>query len=104
MWPKLSPLEVWRARAVVRDVGRVMSLPYGEVDVIAKLFPHGNGNDPGQGFGTGTELKKRYTEDEKDKNFNRPFPGAGGTIPACSTHAAGVVIGARNDNRLCPII
>ncbi|MCK7470029.1 MAG: hypothetical protein MZU95_03900 [Desulfomicrobium escambiense] len=38
-WPRSSPSARCRPRAVIRDVGRALDMPYGEVDRIAKLIP-----------------------------------------------------------------
>ncbi len=80
------------ARGVVRDVGRVMSLPYGEVDAIAKLIPNELEMTLDKALDREPELKKRYDEDEKIHElieFSRVLEGL---ARHASTHAAGVVI------------
>ena len=57
------------ARAVVRDVGRVMSLPYGEVDAIAKLIPNELEMTLEKALEREPELKKKYDEDDKIKEL-----------------------------------
>jgi len=80
------------ARAVVRDVGRVMSLPYGEVDAIAKLIPNELEMTLEKALEREPELKKRYDQDERIHElieFSRVLEGL---ARHASTHAAGVVI------------
>jgi DNA polymerase-3 subunit alpha len=83
------------AKASVRDAGRVMGLPYGVVDRIAKLIPEG----PKVGFADclkpGQDLQREYERDETCRqivDMARPLEGL---VRADSIHAAGVVIGDR---------
>jgi DNA polymerase-3 subunit alpha len=80
------------ARAVVRDVGRVMSLPYGDVDVIAKLIPSELDMTLERALEVEPELKKRYDEDEKVHELIEYSKVLEGLSRHASTHAAGVVI------------
>jgi len=80
------------ARAVVRDVGRVMSLPYGEVDAIAKLIPIELEMTLEKALEREPELKKRYDEDERIKELIDYSRVLEGLARHASTHAAGVVI------------
>jgi len=80
------------ARAVVRDVGRVMSLPYSEVDVIAKLIPFEMEMTLEKAIEREPELKKKYDEDEKIKQLIDYSKVLEGLSRHASTHAAGVVI------------
>lgn len=94
-----------QARAVVRDVGRVMGLPYGQVDRICKLIPN-NPADPttlSEALDTVPELR---TETAADENVDRLVNVAlklEGLYRHASTHAAGVVIGDRQLEQLLPL-
>jgi len=78
------------ARAVVRDVGRVLNIPYGKVDRIAKLIP----------FNTklkiaveeNEELRILINNDEKIKTLFKIAQKLEGLTRHASTHAAGIVI------------
>ncbi|HEY6961930.1 MAG TPA: DNA polymerase III subunit alpha, partial [Gaiellaceae bacterium] len=78
------------ARAAVRDAGRVLEIPYGVVDKIAKLIPEG----PGQTLAEATELRKIVATDPTAKEILDLAEPLEGLTRADSIHAAGVVIGA----------
>jgi len=80
------------ARGVVRDVGRVLGMPYSEVDKIAKMIPFAVGMTLEQALKDNGELKQLYDKDERVKkliDLSRPLEGL---TRHASTHAAGVVI------------
>ena len=79
------------ARNVVRDVGRVLGISYGEVDQIAKMIPTGK-HTLNEALEMEPELKKRI---EAEPNLQRLWKFAlklEGTVRNSGTHAAGVVI------------
>ncbi len=78
------------ARAAVRDAGRVLEVPYGVVDKIAKLIPEG----PGQFLSDATELHKLVKDDPVAREILELAMPLEGLTRADSIHAAGVVIGA----------
>src|SRR4051794_6795678 len=78
------------ARAAVRDAGRVLEVPYGVVDKIAKLIPEG----PGQTLADAGELRKLVATDPVAKEILELAEPLEGLTRADSIHAAGVVIGA----------
>ena len=83
------------ARAAIRDAGRVLEIPYGTVDRIAKLVPEGPGQTLEDGLKPGGELRQAYDTDPAAKeiiDLARPLEGL---TRADSIHAAGVVIGAQ---------
>ena len=80
------------ARAVVRDVGRVMSLPYSEVDTIAKLIPMEAEMTLEKALAREKELERRYNEDETIRTLIDHSRTLEGLARHASTHAAGVVI------------
>ncbi len=80
------------ARAVVRDVGRVLGMPYGYVDRIAKLIPFELGITLEKALTDSDELRKAHeTEDEVRAliDLARPLEGL---VRNAGTHAGGVVI------------
>ena len=82
------------ARAAIRDAGRVLEVPYGVVDRIAKLVPEGPGQTLEEALKPGAELQKAVDADPVAKeiiDLARPLEGL---TRADSIHAAGVVIGA----------
>jgi len=80
------------ARGVIRDVGRVLSMPYGEVDKIAKMIP----SIPGTTLASALEAVPELTELVESDQRVRKLIDFGQTLEGlarhCSTHAAGVVI------------
>src|ERR671930_508849 len=83
------------ARAAVRDAGRVLDIPYGTVDRIAKLIPEGPKVYLGDCLKPGAELKKAYDEDEIARQIVDLAKPLEGLVRQDSIHAAGVVIGDR---------
>ncbi len=94
-----------QARAVLRDVGRVMGLPYGLVDKICKLVPH-NPASP-VSLDQALEMEPRLQElRDSDPRIRRMIDIARrleGLPRHASTHAAGVVIGDRPLVELIPL-
>ena len=82
------------ARAAVRDAGRVLEVPYGVVDKVAKLIPEGPGQTLEDCLKAGNELRQSYDSDPQTReivDLARPLEGL---TRQDSIHAAGVVIGA----------
>ena len=83
------------ARASVRDVGRVMGIPYADVDAIAKQIPGGPGNlhiTLEDALKLSKQLKESYDGDERVKKLIDTAMALEGMPRNASTHAAGVVI------------
>jgi DNA polymerase-3 subunit alpha len=83
------------ARAVVRDVGRVLGHPYGMVDGIAKLVPSGPQNldiTLDQALRDSSDLKKRYEEEEEVRFLIDLARSLEGLARNAGKHAGGVVI------------
>lgn len=80
------------ARAVVRDVGRVLKISYGEVDRIAKLIPAMPGMTLTKALETVTELSELVQQSETYKQLVEYGKVLEGLARHASTHAAGVVI------------
>jgi DNA polymerase III subunit alpha len=91
------------ARAAVRDAGRVLDVPYGVVDKIAKLIPEGPGQTLDECLKPGAELRRQVDADPIAKeiiDLARPLEGL---TRADSIHAAGVVIGAEPLSNVVPL-
>ncbi len=80
------------AKAVIRDVGRVLDLPYGEVDRIAKLVPNVIKITIKEALAREPELRKLETEDEQIRKVLSIARSLEGITRHASTHASGVVI------------
>ncbi|MEJ5377991.1 MAG: DNA polymerase III subunit alpha [bacterium] len=83
------------ARAVVRDVGRVLGMPYEEVDRLAKLIPKGPGMDLGKAMLKEPKLKELAQSNPQVKDLLEVALSLEGLVRHASTHAAGVVISDR---------
>ncbi len=80
------------ARAAVRDVGRALNIPYGEVDRIAKMIPFDPNMTLKIALEQEPELKNLYNSQEKVKRLIDTAGNLEGLSRHASTHAAGVVI------------
>ena len=80
------------ARGVIRDVGRVMDLPYAYVDSIAKMIPQELGITIDKALQMNPELRKLYESDETVSQLIDMAKRLEGLPRHCSMHAAGVVI------------
>ncbi|MEL6385991.1 MAG: DNA polymerase III subunit alpha [Pseudomonadota bacterium] len=94
-----------QAKAVVRDVGRVMQMPYGQVDRLAKLIPFNPANPPKLQEAIDDEPK--FDEEiEKDSRVGDLLKTAlqlEGLYRSAGTHAAGVVIADRPLTEIVPL-
>src|SRR6202795_4511284 len=91
------------ARAAVRDAGRVLEIPYGLVDKIAKLIPEGPGQTLEECLKPNCELRKAIDSDPVAKEIVELARPLEGLTRADSIHAAGVVIGAEPLMNLVPL-
>ena len=80
------------ARAVIRDVGRVMNIPYADVDKIAKLVPPDPNMTLAMALEQEPELRALYKESPSVKELIDTSKYLEGLTRHASTHAAGVVI------------
>ncbi len=86
------------ARGAVRDVGRVLGMPYGDVDTVAKQIPSGPGNlhiTLEDALKLSKQLKDSYDKDPNIKKLIDTAMAIEGMPRNTSTHAAGVVITSR---------
>jgi DNA polymerase III subunit alpha len=94
-----------QARAALRDVGRVLGMPYGQVDRISKMVPYNPAHPPTLEDALKAEPRLRQMRDE-DETVAKLIDIAmklEGLYRHASTHAAGVVIGDRPLERLLPL-
>ncbi len=82
------------ARAAIRDAARVLEIPYGVADRVAKLVPEGPGQTLAEALKPGEELQKAVESDPVAKEIVDLALPLEGLTRADSIHAAGVVIGA----------
>ncbi len=91
------------ARASIRDVGRVMQVPYAEVDRLAKLVPSGPNVTLEQALEESEELRRRYESDEQVRRLIDLARQVEGFPRHLSMHAAGVVIAPEPLTRMVPL-
>ena len=91
------------ARGVIRDVGRVMDLPYAFVDNIAKLIPKELNITLDKALKTSSELRKSYEEDPLVKELIDMSMRLEGLPRHTSMHAAGVVISQKPVEEYVPL-
>ena len=91
------------ARAAVRDVGRVMGMPYNSVDRVAKLIPNELGITIEKAMAQSPDLKSLYDMDEETRNLIKMSKKIEGMPRHASTHAAGVVISDRVVSEYVPL-
>ena len=91
------------AKAVIRDVGRALDMPYAEVDRIAKLVPNALGITLDKALDMSGELRGLYENDERVKKLIDLSKRLEGLPRHASTHAAGVVICAQPTVEYVPL-
>ena len=92
-----------QARGVLRDVGRVMDLPYAFVDSIAKMIPKELNITLDKSLKMNHELKKLYDEDPQVKELIDMSKRLEGLPRHTSMHAAGVVISQKDVDEYVPL-
>ena len=94
-----------KARAVLRDCGRILQMSYGQVDRLTKMVPN-HPTDPWtlpRALNGAAEFKREYDNDNEVKRLVDLAMQLEGLPRNSSTHAAGVVIGDRPLARLVPL-
>jgi len=91
------------AKGVLRDVGRVMGLPFGDVDRIAKLIPDQLGIKLAEAVEQEPKLRAAMDESPHIHRLVTLGLGLEGTARHASVHAAGVVIADDDLRRYCPL-
>ncbi len=91
------------ARASIRDVGRALGMPLGEVDRLAKLVPFGPKVKLQDGLDQSQELRSAYEQDDYVRDLIDKALRLEGVSRNVSTHAAGVVIADKSLNEYLPL-
>ncbi len=91
------------ARGVIRDVGRVMDLPYAFVDSIAKMIPQELNITIDKALKENPELRRTYENDEQVKTLIDMAKRLEGLPRHSSMHAAGVVISQKSVDEYVPL-
>ena len=91
------------AKGVIRDVGRVMDLPYSYVDGIAKMIPNELNITIERALELNPDLRKLYKEDEQVKTLIDMSKRLEGLPRHTSMHAAGVVICPKAADEFVPL-
>ncbi|MCD8155583.1 MAG: DNA polymerase III subunit alpha [Clostridiales bacterium] len=91
------------ARGVIRDVGRVLDMPYAQVDAIAKLVPRELNITLDKALKMNPELRKAYEEQEEIHRLIDLAKRLEGLPRHTSMHAAGVVISQKSVDEYVPL-
>ncbi len=92
-----------KAKAVIRDVGRVLNMSYGDVDRIAKLVPNALNMTLEEALKQEPRLKEMEEKDPQVKTLLALARNLEGLTRHASMHAAGVVIADRPLTEFCPL-
>jgi DNA polymerase-3 subunit alpha len=94
-----------QARNTVRDVGRVLQIPYGQVDRLAKMIPNNPANPVTlqEALDGDADLRAERDKDDTNRKLIDIALQLEGLYRHASTHAAGVVIADRPLYQLCPV-
>src|ERR1700722_1874222 len=91
------------AKAAIKDVGRAMDIPYGEVDRLAKLVPNTLGIELEDALKEAPQLQSAVNSDQRLKDLMAGALRLEGLLRHASTHAAGVVISPKPLTDLVPV-
>lgn len=91
------------ARAVIKDVGRVLDLPYAMVDHIAKMVPREIGITIDKALKENPDLKNAYESDEQIRDLIDKSKRLEGLPRHASMHAAGVLISQKSVDEYVPL-
>lgn len=93
-----------KARACIRDVGRVLGLGFGQVGQIVAFIPEGPASIPiAEALDTDERLKEIYDTDDDIKQLLDVAMEIEGCYRHASTHAAGMIIADRSITDVCPM-
>jgi DNA polymerase-3 subunit alpha len=91
------------AKASIKDCGRALDMPYGDVDRIAKLVPTTLGMTLDQALKESPDLRKAYDNDKQIRELIDTAKKLEGLVRGSGVHAAGVVIAPRPLTELVPL-
>lgn len=92
-----------KAKGVIRDVGRVLDLPYSVPDSIAKMIPNDPGTTIDSALKQNSDFRKVYENDEQIRNLVDMAKRLEGLPRHTSMHAAGVVISQKPVDEYVPL-
>jgi DNA polymerase-3 subunit alpha len=92
-----------KARAAIRDVGRVMDIPLNEVDRVAKAIPNQPPMSIQEALDNSPEFKQLYKDAPYLQDLIDTAKGVEGTVRNAGTHAAGVVVTDRPVEEYAPL-
>lgn len=92
------------ARGAIRDVGRALNMPYGQVDYIAKQIPNELGINITRAIDISKTLKEEYDNNEEVRHLIDMAIAVEGLPRHTSTHAAGVVISKEPLTNYAPLL
>jgi len=101
---QIATFNILKARSAVRDVGRVMGMPFGDVDRIAKLIPEELGITVEQAVAEAPQLRELVDGDDDVRQLVDTAARLEGMARHCGVHAAGVVIAPERLVNLVPLI
>ncbi|MHB1022994.1 MAG: DNA polymerase III subunit alpha [Acidobacteriaceae bacterium] len=91
------------AKAAIKDVGRALDMPYGDVDKIAKLIPTTIGITIEQALTDNPQLQQVYENDAQIRELIDTAKRLEGLVRGAGVHAAGVVIAPKPLTELVPV-
>ena len=92
------------AKASIKDCGRALDMPYGDVDRIAKLVPSTLGMTLDKALEESPDLRKVYDSDQQIRELIDTAKKLEGLVRGSGVHAAGVVIAPRPLTELVPVV
>ncbi|MBE7053329.1 MAG: DNA polymerase III subunit alpha [Ruminococcaceae bacterium] len=101
---QIVAFDTMKARAAVRDVGRVFDISYKKTDLVAKLIPRDIGMTLSFALDNVNELKNLYNTDFEVKKLIDMALKIEGMPRNITTHAAGLVIGDKSLNNYVPVL
>ena len=103
---KIVTFDALLSKVAVRDIGRVLGLPYPKIDTIAKLIPRDGANSVSisEALTREPQLQKERDSNPVVKRMFEYTEGLEGLLRNASSHAAGIVIGDRPLDELVPIL
>ncbi len=101
---QIATFNILKAKSAVRDVGRVMGMPFGDVDRIAKLIPDELGITIARAREESQELQDLVAGDEDVRLLIETASRLEGLARHCGVHAAGVVIAPEPLVNLMPLV
>ncbi len=91
------------ARAAIKDVGRALDLPYGEVDRVAKMVPATIGVTISKALQDSPQMQEAYDKEPQVKELVDTARKLEGLVRGAGLHAAGVVIAPQPLTELVPV-